>query len=289
MYNLAQTGHLSKKERSGYASDNFKKRLKRIEEILRLKQEEITKESIHELRLEIKKVKAVFTLLAYINNNFPLHRYYRPFKTVFEKAGDIRTVQIEQELLKNYISDPSDRYLDQLKKLVEEKSNALGKKVRSHTVVKLKSSKKGILSFLNKISENQLKQFLKKKSGKLVRMIERKIFEEQYLHLLRKKLKRFYFIARMLYPDVTIPEPWNRLMELLGKWHDEQIAIEHLRKAIYSSRFSQDEINRLHDIKRKITDNREDLFDQIVATYFLIESNDGRVNVPDNSLVSQIQ
>lgn len=288
MYNLVQIGHLSKKKRSGYAREYFKKRLKRIEEILHITQEEITKESVHELRLEIKKVKALFTLLRYSSSNFPANKYYRQFKTIFEKAGDIRTIQVEQELLKQYISDSSDRYLDQLQKLVREKSKALENIVTSDTVVKLKRTKKGIFSFLDKVSEKHVKQFLKKKSRKLVEITEGKIFKEQYLHILRKKLKGFYFMAKMKYPDMTIPEPWNKLLELLGKWHDEQVAIEHLRKAIYSSRFGQDEINRLYKVKREIMENRETLSDQIVATFFLIESKEGAIRVPDNSMINQI-
>lgn len=286
MYNLVQTGHLSKKKRSGYAREYFKKRLKRIGEILHLTQEEITKERVHELRLEIKKVKALFTLLRYSNNNFPAHKYYRPFKAIFKKAGNIRTVQVEQEILKQYISDSSDCYLDELQKLTHEQIEALKRMVGSNIVARLKSNKKEITLFLNKVTENRIKLFLKTNARKINKILEEGILKERKLHGIRKKLKSFYFVARTAYPDMIVPDPWNKLMELLGKWHDNQVAIEHLWKAIYSCRFHQDEVTRLYSVKREITENRENLFDQIVATFYIIENKEGAIIVPDSSIIS---
>jgi CHAD domain-containing protein len=145
----------------------------------------------------------------------------------------------------------------------------------------LNGEKNEIVPFLNKVTEKRAHHFLKTNARKLNEILERGIFKERDLHKIRKKLKSFYFIAKITNENMTIPEPWNKLLELLGKWHDEQVAVEHLRKATYSSRFSQDEVNRLYVVKREITDNRENLFDQIVATYFLIESKEGSLIVPD--------
>jgi hypothetical protein len=289
MYNLVQTGHLPKKKRSGYAREYLKKRLNRIDEILHRKEVAITTVDVHELRLEIKKLKSLFTLLRKGNGSFPARRYYKPFKTIFEKAGEIRIIHVEQELLKQYITDSSDRYLDQLQKLTHEKSERLRKMVNSDAIAKLRSNKKEITPFLNQVTEKRVRHFLKTNAGKLHQLLKRGIFKDEDLHVIRKKLKSFYFIAKMTYKTITIPEPWNKLLELLGKWHDDKVAIEHLRKAIYSSRYSQDEVNRLYMVKREITENRENLFDQIVGTYFLIENKEGTVSVPDNFMINQIQ
>ncbi len=289
MYNLVQTGHLPKKKRSGYAREYFKKRLERIDKILHRKEAEITKEDVHELRLEIKKLKALFTLLRHGKSNFPARKYYKPLKTIFEKAGEIRIIHVELELLKQYITDSSDRYLEHLQNLTHEKSEGLKIMINSDAIAKLRSNKKVFTPFLNKVTEKRVRHFLKTNAVKLNELLERGIYKDEDLHVIRKKLKSFYFIAKMTYKAMTIPEPWNKLLELLGKWHDDQVAIEHLRKAIYSSRYSQDEVNKLYKVKREITENRENLFDEIVATYFLIENKEGTISVPDNSMINQIQ
>lgn len=286
MYNLVQTGHLSKKEKSGYARRYYKKCLNRIGKIL--KQDDFTEETVHQLRVEIKKIRALFILLHHIDRKFPTHKFYKPFETIFEMAGKTRAVQVEEKLLKEYIFNSSDLYLAQLQTLVLKKSDRLKKAASSDAIAKLDRGKKAIAPFLNKVTEKRVQHFLKTSGKKLNGLLKRKIFKEQDLHALRKHLKSFYFIAKIGYENMIIPEPWSKLLELLGEWHDEQVAIEHLRKAIYSSRFTQDEINRLYVVKREITDNRENLIDQIVSIYFLIECKEGSPVVPDYAVVNHI-
>lgn len=270
MYNLVQTGHLSRKESTGFASKYYKKRLKKIEGILHLPSQEITHEGIHALRVELKKMRALFELLRYSDKDFRFPKFFGPFKLLFKEAGDIRGAQVEQELLKKRMPDTPSKYLDQLQRLEKKKRRAV-EKITPGTIAKIESQKSRITSHLDTVTENDVKSLLKKRAKQLSALMERSIFKEQDLHIIRKKLKGFYFIARTTYPNMSIPKPCNRLQTLFGTWHDNQVAIDHLRKAVFSSQFNQDEIKQLQKIKRELIENREKLFDQILSTYVLIE------------------
>ena len=274
MYNIVQTGHLSNKKRAECAMVYFRKRLKRIKKFHEIMQKEITKEGVHELRIEIKKVKALLMFLRWGQHKFQAQKYYRPFKAIFKKAGDVRTLQIESEILQRYISDSSDSYLAVTHQQIFEKTEDLKKMFKSDILRKLRQHKREISYALKMITEKRMRRFLKLKVKKLERLLEDYIFKEQRLHIIRKNFKRFYFIVKMAYPKAALPEPWNRLLELLGEWHDNQVVIEHLRKAIYCSQFTQDEIDRLCAVRREMIEHRESLLLKIVRTYYFVQGKD---------------
>jgi hypothetical protein len=91
----------------------------------------------------------------------------------------------------------------------------------------------------------------------------------------------------LAYPTGTVPEPWNRLLELLGEWHDDQAVIEHLRKAVYLSRFNQAEGNMLTKVKDEMIVHREDLLAKIVATFFSIQNKES-IDVDEKPLIAAL-
>jgi hypothetical protein len=281
MYNLVQTGHTRKKQ-TGYAKKYFKKQVKVIHEILHRQPLGLAEDKIHELRMEIKKTKALFTMITYANSKFSKRKYFKPFRKLFDASGEVRCVQVEQELLKKYITDEQDKYIDHLRHEEIEKSKELEELIQSKIISKLKGKNKKILPFIDAVAEKDIKTFLKKDAKKLSSLTERKIFRERDLHVIRKRLKNFYFIAKSAYSHIVTPDPWNKLLELLGHWHDSQVSIEHLRKAIYVSSYHQSEIDRLYAVKQELIVAREKIFDQISSTYSLIQSKENRIKLPRN-------
>ncbi len=277
MYNLAQTGR-SKKKSLGYAKKYFKKRVKQIREILLNLPSDFSAEKIHGLRIEIKRIKALLLLASHTTKNFNARKYFKPFKLIFEKAGDIRSIQIERALLEKYIPGNDDIYIQTLQKLELEKRKEMDEWTDKKNV--FKGAQKGLGPILNSIDEKHVNRFLKKEAGKLATLMEMEIFCEQNLHEIRTRLKNFYFIAKTTYPDLLIPEPWNKFTDLLGIWHDDQMTIEHLRKAIFSSQFGQPEIDKLYEVKQELVNKREALVDQIASTYMLLKSKDNKITIP---------
>jgi CHAD domain-containing protein len=277
MYNLAQTGH-SKKQSLGYAKKYFKKRVKQVREILQNLSSDFSPEKIHMLRIEIKRIKALLLLASHTTKSFNARKYFKPFKSIFEKAGEIRSVQIERALLEKYIPDNNDIYVQKLQKRELEKRTEVNEWVDKKCFIK--GTKKGLGSILNSIDEKHVNRFLKKEAEKLAILMDMEIFCEKNLHEIRTRLKTFYFIAKTTYPDLVIPDPWNKFVELLGIWHDEQMTIEHLRKAIFSSQFDQPEIDKLYEVKQELVNKREALVDQIASTYMLLKSKDNAIIIP---------
>jgi len=271
MYNLVQTGHLSKEEKSGHSLKYYAKRMKAIKKIMAIPAAEIAKEEIHTLRIEIKKIKALFDLIHCVHKNFELFAYFKPYEQVFRTAGEIRETQVELELLQKYLPDTPGKYLEQLRRRQEKKIKKIENLFLSGIADKLMRHKKDIVAYLDSVSEKEVMIILKRKAADLNKLMVRSIFKEQKLHTVRKKLKNFYNIVHTTYPNMKIPKPCDRLQDLFGRWHDSQVAIDHLRKALYSSLFTQDEISHLQKIRHELLGNRERLFDQIISTYVLIK------------------
>ncbi|WP_276370511.1 hypothetical protein [Chryseolinea sp. H1M3-3] len=277
MYNLAQTGR-SRKNSLGFAKKDLKKRVKQIRQILRNLPSDFSAEKIHSLRIEIKRIKALFLVASHTTKNFNARKYFKPFKSIFEKAGEIRSIQIERALLEKYIPGNDDIYIQTLENLELEKRKEIDEWADKKDV--FKGGQKGMMPILNSIDVKHVNRFLKKEAEKLANLMDMEIFCEQNLHEIRTRLKTFYFIAKTTYPDLVIPGPWNKFVELLGIWHDEQMTIEHLRKAIFSSQFDQPEIDKLYEIKQELVNKREALVDQIASTYMLLKSKDNKIIIP---------
>ena len=49
---------------------------------------------IHQLRLELKKIDALFELLNYCSKGFKMDKTFKPFKMIIDQAGKVRELQI---------------------------------------------------------------------------------------------------------------------------------------------------------------------------------------------------
>jgi len=125
-----------------------------------------------------------------------------------------------------------------------------------------------MIPFLAKIDKKKLKEYLKKQKNKINKLFIPNTLYSTQVHKLRKVLKTFYYNIKSLdlnnYDDPIAKN--NVLPELLGKWHDCQITIRHLNKAIGSSGLKPKELSQLVSIKKKITSTKNQLFIKIKAT-----------------------
>src|ERR1700684_3788915 len=60
------------------------------------------KEQLHVLRVEVKKLRAMLTLIETVTHSKKLHKLFKPVRKVFKHAGEIRNAQINIELAHKY-------------------------------------------------------------------------------------------------------------------------------------------------------------------------------------------
>lgn len=95
----------------------WNKRVDRLVSLISKKRSTRSINYYHDLRIEIKKIKALFELIHFHNGKFNRKSSLRPFKKLFEKSGSIREIQMERKMLKKYLQQSQSRYLDVLLKI----------------------------------------------------------------------------------------------------------------------------------------------------------------------------
>ena len=192
-------------------------------------------EAIHDLRVAIKKIRALFLFFkeagyADIKSDYP---YLNKLKDVFKKAGKLREYQIHKNLLNEYQQRLErkfpglDRYMNEKEK---EAQQAYHEFMPGITFRKLYQSADELHKSIGEISPKNLNK-------KLYTFIKSRVDEchgfmyephyETHLHQIRKYLKHIRFIIgqnignvhELCEPDVNFKDT-KKVEDILGEWHD---------------------------------------------------------------------
>ncbi|HEX5168382.1 MAG TPA: hypothetical protein VFW11_04370, partial [Cyclobacteriaceae bacterium] len=243
----------------------FKKRLKKIIGFLKRDNEALVQETIHELRVEIKKIDALFDLTKSIEKKFSRQKHFRPFLKVFKQAGKLRSIQVEFNLINSHFSENTNsNYLHQLHEIKHQRRIAFENILHSNLLHQLELSKKQVIPFIRKIRRKDIVYYFNTRERKMIKFLDKKLFKEKNLHIVRTSLKRFYLNIKNITP-YKIESGWTNIINLMGEWHDRQVAFDQLLKAIYSSKLTNHEIDRLHKVKSELLIEKDNLYEQIVA------------------------
>ncbi len=222
-----------------------------------------TSATFHKLRVEIKKLDALFDLINYCSKNFRRDKYFKPFKLIFHQAGKVRELQLEETTLKRYTAVNSLKgYRINLRNQLLKEQDEFFIVTNRKLIEKLKTIYHQIVPFVNNVSNTKVNAYIKKRKGIIEKIIKRKHLQMQdprELHELRKKLKKFNYNRKSL-PVENKNKPLankNVLPVLLGKWHDCQVIILHLQKVIEKGEINSKEIGQLQKIEQKISADRE--------------------------------
>ncbi len=195
-------------------------------------------EAIHQLRVSLKKVNAVFRLAAFVApQSFKAKLAFGPLKEIFDLAGEVRDLQIAHQVLGKY----QIAYKENIQKsLNDQLVLAIGQLVEWK-----KRKPSGPLFVLSGASTQPLKsisqaRWLKGIVGYMNRLFQKIEFlmssqRKDKWHQVRISLKRIRFVmdwALNMKKDFISPEEYKmvRLLgELLGDWHDRVILLEKIR------------------------------------------------------------
>jgi CHAD domain-containing protein len=187
-------------------------------------------ENIHQLRVIIKKIKAFFHMLNYLDDDFNFGKLFREFENIFKEAGKIRDVQvriflfdsIEKEISVPLINQRRRSEKDEKIKFISYKKN-VKKKPGFHAKVKKK-----ITRLLKKdFTFASIKLYLISQSEEITERMNKHHFSYRELHKLRIHLKRYYYNIFLL-NDCLLKnkliakhiDRLNKLQDQLGNLHD---------------------------------------------------------------------
>ena len=234
-------------------------------------------EAIHDLRVSIKKIQALFLFLkesnlAHIKSDYP---YLKNLKDVFKKAGRLREIHIHKNLYAHYRqktgkSFPAlEQFLDQQE---EESRKAYHDYMPGIQFRKFYDQANRLQSDIRGISQKKL-------NNKLFEFIQSRVEEchgymfephyEQHLHQIRKYLKHIRFITgqkigdvHKIFGDELSFDDTKKVEDILGEWHDRdefRVMLEELNENPDFSKTgdTKELLNTYHD--EVLKDIREDI------------------------------
>lgn len=222
-------------------------------------------DAIHQLRVSLKKINAVFQLVAFVApQSFKAKLAFGPLKEIFKLSGAVRDLQIAHQVLYQYQTAEkeniqkslNDELVLAISQLVEwKKRNSSGKLfVPAGTSTQhLKSISKalwikGIVGYIDHMFQKI--EFLMSSKRK------------DKWHQVRILLKRVRFVidwALSMKKDFISPEEYKRvrlLGDLLGDWHDRVITGEKIRLLATESTYAQEKKYDKEFLKKLSSDQR---------------------------------
>jgi len=199
-------------------------------------------EGIHDLRVEIKRLRAFFNLVEWINPNFQAKQDFKKIRKLFKAAGRIRDVHVQQALAR--------RWIDKLNLDLSEYYNFLKQKEMEARPEFSVSCKKFDLSIF-KTNGNRISKLIKILPGEyaqskteeqfrglideLIKFKNKENLMEEDYHQIRilSKAARYTLeiLQRCFSKSRTLDELNEKLREVhqaLGKWHDDDVGLQSL-------------------------------------------------------------
>lgn len=207
------------------AANYMKQRKEKLTAILRLPPQAFEPETFHQLRVEIKKIRAAMVLVGKLNPDcLPPKKYRRTLRQVFKSAGIIREKQIESAFVQSVL--PEDEGAKLLLLQLEEAEIAQKAEFRQlidddllHRIGQLSDR---LAACLAQLGKKEVKAWMQRKSRKLLHKIKYLPAKAADWHEVRKQLKVHNYLTACtgFTTDHWQPERIGQMQELLGKWHD---------------------------------------------------------------------
>ena len=244
----------------------FNKRSAAIDSILRKPPHKYTPEIFHELRVEIKKLNALFDLINFCAKDFKRKKSFEPFKLLFQQAGKIRALQVEEEMLHKYLADesPSNYRNNIIERRVKEEQHFF-LMIENELTSTLKKTCHHIVPFIEKVNAEKANQYLEFEINSIKDIMSQIVLDPELVHRLRKRLKMLWYNVRSLFPGNSKQTSAKQdvLPDLLGKWHDCYLMTLHLEEATNDIPKAPGEINRLNRCKNSVETESEMLIQNI--------------------------
>ena len=201
-------------------------------------------DAIHDMRVAIKRLRAIIILAEKLDTNLQGKRVGGDVRRFFRLSGRMRDAQVQQALLKEY----------------ETSLNTDFGEYASYLLILERKSIKKFKDYLHPLSPNDftadleltlpalilktdtagIKSAISSLIAKLFHSIDQlkaQQHEDKHLHKIRRQLKQISYLLSVYGtkdPDFPKPVETLKLLEktnhLLGKWHDHVVAIEYLTR-----------------------------------------------------------
>jgi CHAD domain-containing protein len=261
----------------------FRKHEQNLEHFLALCIEETEPENVHQLRVSIKRLRAVIQFTGQLSGleNDIAKTQLKSLRKLFKLAGCLRDVQVQQKLLPEYearISLSLEHYKDFLDKLEKkyvknftffiEKSKPIHKLNDGHELIE-----KSLAVMTAEEIRNGAEQLLVSRCDTIKQILAKRPDDEK-LHKIRIIIKQMRYILSIMrrnepetpYNIVTLTDLTDPEI-LLGKWHDMVVGKAYLMEFVENKGFQQQpDMTRYTALTKLLDADRIKLRKQIIKS-----------------------
>jgi CHAD domain-containing protein len=194
-------------------------------------------ETLHQFRVEIKKIRAVFFHLEEMPVQKSFKKIHRQIKKIFRKAGEIRELQLEMAWLEKHRKFNLLRLMQYESQL--RKSDKYFHKRIPNMLDTFKKACRKTAHKLSTLTQLQTDQYISKKWQAVLLPLLKNI-DEKFWHETRKGVKQLVYARHWINADTILQKKvisifisLDKLQNAIGKWHDLDLLatkIQHLRK-----------------------------------------------------------
>ncbi|WP_423738094.1 CHAD domain-containing protein [Chitinophaga caseinilytica] len=183
-------------------------------------------ESLHRVRVEIKKIKALLQFTGSTGGRKNAPAQPRALRKMFRRAGKIRDAGIHLQLMQQYhITDAA--FSAGETQAIEQLSAAFREDV-AHFDKSLRQTFRKLLGALRPVRKRDVRRWLSRKVGAIAGMVASPGTDQ--LHPARKEVKSLIYFLGMLPGRLSRRSKINvsyldQLQEAIGKWHDLDITV----------------------------------------------------------------
>jgi len=201
---------------------------------------DVSIESTHHLRLNIKKIRVFLKVIDYKQNVRPDSKTIKSINNIFTYSGLLRDTQVHIQILKT-LNDQSDNEIEDLIALFKSDQkrwekilkNSL-KRLNPFNIVLLNQR---IDNYIENQNDKTLKGFLEQKAREyqieFLHLVSQ-VIEEDNLHRIRILLKEYINLLSIIKKDILAQidisnlENLDNLQRKLGEWHDLKLLYDKI-------------------------------------------------------------
>jgi len=236
--------------------------------LMKRPRDKFTTHTFHRLRVEIKKLNAFLQLIGFCSDDFKRKKTFKPFGKLFHQAGKVRELQLEKKVLKKYkLDNLLMDYLESLNKLRAVEKETFFSMLKGKPASKLKKKFQVIVPHIFKIDSIKEAEYLAEYKILFNEIQTQQALEPHQIHHIRKWLKELWYNCKILSIEPQNISILNKgyLPALIGKWHDYDNIINHLKFMVQNGEVNFQEINCIENIIEKLSSDRESLFNNLLT------------------------
>lgn len=228
----------------GLISEAFRSRIKSIEKNYRLALGKHDRDGVHDLRVGLKRMRALFDLVEALDHGFHAKQHFKPFRRIARNTGLLRDAQVQQEMLAPLAASLErdfGEYAPYLRDREEEGWRMFHRFAGAgHPLKKLKKARAAIDSTVgslgNTTAVTRAQGRFYNLKNELIILTRSGALVDSSLHDVRKLAKTVHYTLEIVGPAFpgfsgakTFTGAIKTLHHELGKWHDYTVSLEYLR------------------------------------------------------------